>query len=80
VVQREEMLLRAGDTKKLQMVLPADAKAWGLMGAYRDLDHARWREVRAVEPGKGLIVTVTLGARLMKIDAVPAPPPPPPKK
>ncbi|MEJ8849296.1 type VI secretion system lipoprotein TssJ [Variovorax rhizosphaerae] len=79
-VQREEMLLRPGESKKLQFVLPADAKAWGVMGAYRDLDRARWREVRPVEPGKGQIVTVTVGARQMKIDSVPAPPPPPPPK
>jgi len=78
-VQREEMLLRPGESKKIQMVLPADAKAWGLMGVYRDLDRARWREVRPVEAGKGQIVTVTVGARQMKIDTVAAPPPAPAK-
>lgn len=69
LVQREEMLLRPGDSKKLEMTLPADAKAIGVMAAFRDLDRARWREVRAVEPGKPLALTVTLGARQIKIDA-----------
>jgi type VI secretion system protein VasD len=68
LVQREEMLLRPGDSKKLEMTLPADAKAIGVMAAFRDLDRARWREVRAVEPGKPLTLTVTFGARLIKID------------
>ncbi|MEO5736626.1 MAG: type VI secretion system lipoprotein TssJ [Variovorax sp.] len=69
LVQREEMLLRPGESKKIEMTLPADAKAIGVMAAYRDLDRARWREVRAVEPGKPLVLTVTLGARQIRIDA-----------
>ena len=75
LVQREEMLLRPGESRKLDMTLPADAKAIGVMAAYRNLDRARWREVRAIEPGKPLTVTVSLGARQIRIDAVPAPPP-----
>ena len=69
LVQREELLLRPGDSKKLEMTLAADAKAIGVMAAFRDLDRARWREVRAVEPGKPLTLTVTLGARQIQIDA-----------
>jgi type VI secretion system protein VasD len=76
LVQREEVLLRPGESKKLDLVLPADAKAIGVMAAFRDLDHAHWREVRAVEPGKGQILTVGFGARLIKIDAKPGPTPP----
>ena len=68
LVQREEMLLRPGESRKLEMTLPADAKAIGVMAAYRDLDRARWREVRAVEPGKPLTLTITLGARQIRIE------------
>ena len=60
MVQREEMLLRPGDSKKLEMTLAADIKAIGVMAAYRDLDRARWREVRVVEPGKALVLTTDL--------------------
>ena len=67
MVQREELLLRPGDSKKLEMTLPADIKAIGLMGAYRDLDRARWREVKVVEPGKPLVLTATFGARQIQI-------------
>lgn len=68
LVQREEMLLRPGESKKLDMTLPADAKAIGVMAAYRDLDRARWREVRAIEVGKPVVLTVTLGARQIRIE------------
>ena len=33
------------------------------MGAYRDLERARWRAVSPVEPGKPLNLTVIFGAR-----------------
>ena len=69
LVQREEMLLRPGETKKLGMTLPADAKAIAVLAAYRDLERARWREVRAVEPGKPLTLTVNFGARQIRIEA-----------
>ena len=69
LVQREELLLRPGESKKLEMTLPADAKALGVIAAYRDLERARWREVRAVEPGKPLVLNVGLGARQIRIDA-----------
>ncbi|CAN7216453.1 type VI secretion system lipoprotein TssJ [Variovorax sp. LjRoot84] len=80
MAQREELLLRPGDSKKLEMTLAADIKAIGVMAAYRDLDRARWREVRAIEPGKPLLVGVNFGARQIQIRIEPAPPPPPPAK
>ncbi len=63
LVQREELLLRPGDSKPLQMTLAADVKAIAVVGAYRDLERARWRAVYAVEPGKPLNLTVIFGAR-----------------
>jgi len=68
MIQREEMLLRPGDNKKLEMTLPADGKALGVIAAYRDLERARWREVRVVEPGKPLVLTINFGARQIRID------------
>lgn len=63
MAQREEFLLRPGETKKLVWTLPADVKAIGVMGAFRDLEHARWRTVQIVEPGKPLALKVNIGAR-----------------
>lgn len=69
MILREEALLRPGERKQLTFTLPADAKAIGVMAAFRDLDRARWREVRAVEAGKPLTLTVNFGARQIRIDA-----------
>ena len=68
MIQREELLLRPGETRKLEMTLPADGKALGVIAAYRDLERARWREVRVVEPGKPLVLTITFGARAIRIE------------
>ena len=69
MVQREEMLLRPGDSKKLSMTLPADAKAIAVLAAYRDLERARWREVRAIEPGKPVALTFTFASRQIRVEA-----------
>ena len=69
MVQREEMLLRPGDSKKLSMTLPADAKAIAVLAAYRDLERARWREVRAIEPGKPVALTFTFSSRQIRVEA-----------
>jgi type VI secretion system protein VasD len=69
LVQREEMLLRPGETRKLDLTLPPDAKAIGVMAAFRDLDRARWREVRPVQTGKAQAMTVSFGARQIRVES-----------
>ncbi|MDH6170723.1 type VI secretion system protein VasD [Variovorax boronicumulans] len=69
LVQREEMLLRPGETKKLDLTLPADAKSIAVMAAFRDLDRARWREVVPVTTGKPQALTVNFGARQIRVEA-----------
>ncbi|KQW59224.1 type VI secretion system lipoprotein TssJ [Variovorax sp. Root411] len=69
LVQREEVLLRPGETKKLDFNLPPDAKSIGVMAAFRDLDRARWREVRPVTTGKAQALDVNFGARAIRVDA-----------
>lgn len=69
MVQREEFLLRPGDSKKLELSLAPDVKSIGLMAAYRDLERARWREVRAIDVGKTVTLDVNFGARQIRVDA-----------
>ncbi|CAN5469031.1 N/A [soil metagenome] len=71
MAQREEVLLRPGETRKIEMTLAADVKAIGLLAAYRDLDRARWREQRTVEPGKAMNLTLDVGARQVRISTTP---------
>lgn len=68
LVQREEVLLRPGESRTVDMTLPPDAKAIAVMAAYRDLDRARWREVRALDVGKPLNATIRFGARHIAIE------------
>lgn len=63
LVQREEVVLRPGEQRAVRMTLAADAKALGFTGAYRDLNHARWRQSATLTPGQPLNLTVTFGAQ-----------------
>lgn len=70
LVHREEALLRPGDSRSLKFVLPAEAKALAFLAAYRDLERARWREVRPVQPGQPVNWQVSFTARQIRIDGV----------
>lgn len=70
LVHREEALLRPGESRALKFVLPADAKSLAFLAAYRDLERARWRELRAVQPGQPVNWQVVFGARQIRIDPV----------
>ncbi|RYF84018.1 MAG: type VI secretion system lipoprotein TssJ [Comamonadaceae bacterium] len=69
LVHREEALLRPGESRAFKFVLPADAKSLAFLAAYRDLERARWREVRPVQPGQAVNWQVVFGARQIRIDA-----------
>jgi len=69
LIKREELLLRPGDSKKLEFTLEPDAKTIAVLAAYRDLERARWRDVRPLEVGKPNTLTVNLAARQVRIEA-----------
>jgi type VI secretion system protein VasD len=68
IVKREELLLRAGETKQLDWSLPPEAKFLAVLGAYRDLEHARWRAVKPIEVGKAVNSKIKFGARLVSFE------------
>jgi len=68
VVSREELLMRPGDSKPLEMKLPPEAKALAVFAAYRDLDRARWRAVRVIEVGKAVNLQIRVAARQISIE------------
>jgi type VI secretion system protein VasD len=68
LVQREEALLRPGETKKFDFTLQSDAKIIGVAAAYRDLDRAHWRELCTIPKGKKQCsFNLLFGARQIKI-------------
>ena len=68
IVRREDLFLRPGETKTLELSLPADAKVLAVLVAYRDLERARWRVVRAIEVGKPATLKVQLAARQVVVE------------
>jgi len=68
MVKREELLLNPGESRKLEFTLEPDAKNIAVLAAYRDLERARWRDLKPLEVGKPNSFTIHLAARQVRID------------
>lgn len=62
LVAREEHMLAPGDSKAVSKVLAPEVKAIGVLAAYRDVEHARWRAVAAVQPNRTQTLVIEAGA------------------
>jgi type VI secretion system VasD/TssJ family lipoprotein len=51
VLVRESLHLRPGEARELGLELSGDARALGVFGAYRELDHSQWRAVLPLPAG-----------------------------
>jgi type VI secretion system protein VasD len=49
---RDEYMLAPGETRAFTKTLAPDTRFIGVLGAFRDLEHARWRSVLPVQPGR----------------------------
>ena len=67
MLAKEEFTLAPGETKSFAKTLAPDTRFLGIVGAYRDLEHARWRSVVPITPNQPQKVTVTAGE--LAIDA-----------
>lgn len=63
LIRREERLLRPGAFQRLEWQLPPEVTAIGLIGAYRDLGRARWRQVIPIRAGQPQQLTAAFGPR-----------------
>lgn len=61
LLAKEEFVLSPGETKTFAKTLAPDTRFLGIVAAYRDIEHAKWRTVVAVEPGQAQKVTVRAG-------------------
>jgi len=68
LVKREEVLLNPGESRRLEFTLEPDAKNIAVLAAYRDLERARWRDLKPLEVGKPNNFTVNLAARQVRIE------------
>jgi len=61
LLAKEEFVLNPGESKIFAKTLAPDTRFLGVVAAYRDLEHAKWRTVVAVQPNQPQKVTVTAG-------------------
>jgi type VI secretion system protein VasD len=58
LVGKEEFVLAPGETKPYAKTLSPDTRFLGVLAAFRDLEHSKWRSVVAIQPGKKQQVTI----------------------
>ena len=61
LLAKEEFVLAPGETKTFAKKLAPDTRFLGVVAAYRDLEHAKWRTVVTVQPNQPQKMTVTAG-------------------
>jgi type VI secretion system protein VasD len=62
LVAREELTLAPGETRPWSKTLAPDTRYIGVVAAFRDLEHARWRSIAVVEPGQSKKVVIRADA------------------
>ena len=58
---RDELAFQPGESKSLERDLRVDTRYIGLIGAYRDIENARWRD--SIEVDGDLELVIELGAK-----------------
>jgi type VI secretion system protein VasD len=61
MIAKEEFVLAPGETKTFAKTLAPDTRFIGVVAAYRDIEHARWRSVVPVQPNQPQKLTVKAG-------------------
>jgi type VI secretion system protein VasD len=68
LVGREEFLLQPSESRQYRRQFQPDTKFIGVIGAYRDLEQSRWRQVVPV-PAKGkATLTISVQARAVSLE------------
>jgi len=68
MVGREEVILNPGDSRPINKLSAPETRFVGVFAAYRDLDHAKWRGVLAIQPGQKQ--RILINAEELSISAV----------
>jgi type VI secretion system protein VasD len=61
MVAKEEFFMEPGETKSFAKTLAPDTRFIGVVAAYRDLEHAKWRSVVAIQPNQPQKIVVRVG-------------------
>jgi type VI secretion system protein VasD len=64
---KEEFVLAPGESKTFAKTLAPDTRFLGVLAAYRDVEHAKWRSIVPVQPGQ--MHTVVIHANELAVEA-----------
>jgi type VI secretion system protein VasD len=64
---KDEFVLAPGESKSFAKTLTPETRFLGVVAAFRDLEHSRWRSVVAIQPGKKQQVVIQAGE--LSVDA-----------
>jgi len=67
LVGREEFQLQPSETRQYRRQLQPDTKFIGVVGAFRDLEQARWRQAVPVPSKRSPTITIGLQARAVTV-------------
>jgi len=69
LVAREDMQLAPKDTRKFERKVQPETRYIGVIAAFRDLEHAKWRGAVAIPAEKVTRVTIRLDVRSVSVTA-----------
>jgi type VI secretion system protein VasD len=61
MIAKEEYVLAPGESKAFAKTLSPDTRFLGVVAAFRDLEHSKWRSVVAIQPGQKQQVVIKAG-------------------
>ena len=59
---REEFVRRPGETRNWEKMTAPDTKYIGVLGAYRDIERARWKSIVELKPGVKNVIAIRADA------------------
>ena len=68
---KDEFVLAPGESKPYAKTLSPDTRFLGVMAAYRNLEHSKWRSVVAVQPGRKQQIVIRAGELSVEAAMVP---------
>ena len=68
LVGREEFLLQPSESRQYRRQFQPDTKFIGVIGAYRDLEQSRWRQVIPVPAKSKATLTISVQARAVSLE------------
>lgn len=70
-IAKDEIVLAPGETKPYTKVLSPDTRFVGVVAAYRDIEHARWRALVPIKTGQQHALTITAGELAIDVKVAP---------